>query len=179
MKPDADFANRPRRSAPGETRSALPSASRISALPHWLEKRSIAVFRDLDARARNDKSSHSRDVERAGAVATRPAGVQQRLAGHAGIDLHRLRPAWPARTPPVPRRSLPSSASATRKAAICAVVASSAENQFHHRSAPRQSQVLAVCRLVKVRDQRHAIVNAWLPCQPNTRSAPPAELSTI
>ncbi len=116
--------------------------------------------------------ANSRNIKGAGSVAARAARVDDRFAADSRLDstdfarIARAKPTSSSGVSPFIR-------SATRNAAIWACCSGPGEYQLHHELGFGGAKVLAVHRFVKVGDERHAILNAWLPCQTSTRSFRP------
>ena len=149
-----------------------PNASRMSALPHWLDIDRLPCLATFTPAPAMTKAAtvETLNVQEPSPpvpqVSSSGSSVNPGLPSHPFTRIARAKPTSSSAVSPFIR-------SATRKPAICAVVAchrlrissittcASAEVRFSRFTA-----------LWRYGNERHAIVNAWLPCQTSTRSVP-------
>ena len=128
------------RCRPRGSRAPLSSGGRRSKCPAppagrrcrtGLMLDAVAVLGHAHAGARHHERRDRRNVECAGAVAARAAGVQQGRAVQARRSPARPSAASRARSPPAPPRSRPSSAAPSEMPAICAGAGIAVQNGLH------------------------------------------------
>ena len=149
-----------------------PKASRMSALPHWLENDRLPCLATLTPAPATTNAATVEIVERAGRR-HRPFRTYRAPARQLCPSSPSQTSARAARAKPTKFvRSLAFHAQSDQEAGNLRRGGGAAQNQLHHHLRLGGAQILAVHHLVKVGDERHAIVNAWLPCQTSMQFAP-------